>query len=317
MTTPSAPREETLGTYEMLWDCGHCDTKKNLGVTHRHCPNCGAPQDASKRYFPPDAERVAVADHAYTGADRVCASCQTAQSAKANNCGRCGAPLAGMMQVPFVVEKGPAKRKRRPWGWIIGAIVLLLGIVIWWRCRKADIDLTVTGHRWTTVIDIEEYRDVTESGWRRELPSDARAVSCRLKGDPSKREPDGEDCKQVKRDKGDGTFEEVRQCTPRYKNGQSDWCDYHVDRWVKVEEQKLEGRGLEVSWPTPPPPAPLTAPGARRAGERRGTYVLELTDGKRTRTCAVSEGTWRKRTDGQKIKAQIRAASGELVCSSL
>jgi hypothetical protein len=40
--------------------------------------------------------------------------------------------------------------------------------VAWWHC---DIDLTVTGHRWTTVIYIDEYRDVTASGWRRELPS--------------------------------------------------------------------------------------------------------------------------------------------------
>lgn len=312
------PREETLGTYEMLWDCGHCDTKKNLGVTHRHCPNCGAPQDAAKRYFPTEAERIAVADHAFTGADRVCASCQTAQSAKAHNCGRCGAPLDGAMRVPFVVEKAAPKAKGRSWLWLILVVVVLLSFAIWWQCiRKKSIDLTVAGHRWATVIELEEYRDVTDSAWKRELPSDARAVSCRLKDDPSKREPDGEDCTKVKRDKGDGTFEEVNQCKPRYRTGQSEWCDYHADRWVKVDELKQEGRGLDVTWPAPPPPAPLAAPGVRRAGARRATYTLELSDGKRTRTCDVSEATWRKRTDGMKLKAQARASSGDLVCSSL
>ncbi|MBP8808190.1 MAG: hypothetical protein KBG48_10655 [Kofleriaceae bacterium] len=42
-------------------------------------------------------------------------------------------------------------------------------------------------------------------------------MSCRLKDDPSKREPDGEDCKQIKRDKGDGTFDEVREYMPRHR----------------------------------------------------------------------------------------------------
>ena len=113
MSNPTTPREESLGSYEMLWDCPHCDTKKNLGVTHRHCPNCGAPQDASKRYFPSDADKVAVANHQFTGADRVCSSCGTAQSAKAKNCGKCGAPLDGMKAVPFVQEKQAPKPKGR------------------------------------------------------------------------------------------------------------------------------------------------------------------------------------------------------------
>ena len=27
--------------FEMLWDCSYCSAKKLLGLTHRHCPNCG------------------------------------------------------------------------------------------------------------------------------------------------------------------------------------------------------------------------------------------------------------------------------------
>ena len=48
--------EKQLGTYQMLWDCSYCDSKKLLGITHRHCPGCGAPQDPSKRYYPKDDE---------------------------------------------------------------------------------------------------------------------------------------------------------------------------------------------------------------------------------------------------------------------
>jgi hypothetical protein len=31
----------------------------------------------------------------------------------------------------------------------------------------------------------------------------------------------------------------------------------------------------------------------------------------------VSDATWRKYPDGQKIKVQVRASSGDVVCSSL
>ena len=80
-------------TYEMLWDCRYCGAPKNLGVTHRHCPNCGGPQDPRARYFPADSEKIAVQDHKYVGADVVCPACNTANSRAANNCGGCGSPL--------------------------------------------------------------------------------------------------------------------------------------------------------------------------------------------------------------------------------
>ncbi|MBK9037022.1 MAG: hypothetical protein IPL61_38195 [Myxococcales bacterium] len=320
MTTPTTPREESLGSYEMLWDCPHCDTKKNLGVTHRHCPNCGAPQDATKRYFPSDAERVAVADHAFTGADRVCGSCGAAQSAKAHNCGRCGAPLDGTKAVPFVVEKQPLKPRGKSWGWYILAAIVLLSVAIWWRCiRKKSIELDVAGHRWATTIAVEEFREVEETKWRNEVPSGARAVSCTSKERSTKSVPDGETCTKVKRDKGDGTFEEVNQCTPKTKKEPvyDDWCGYRIDRWTTVETLKRDGAGLEVAWPEPPVTTGVTGPGARRAGERKGVYTLEFSDGKKRRTCDVAEATWRKYKDGQHVKAKARASSGDLVCSSL
>jgi hypothetical protein len=80
-------------TYEMLWDCRHCGTRKLLGKSHRHCPECGAEQDASSRYFPPDSEKVAVEDHVYVGADLVCPFCGFYTSRASKCCGNCGGPL--------------------------------------------------------------------------------------------------------------------------------------------------------------------------------------------------------------------------------
>jgi ribosomal protein L40E len=80
-------------TYEMLWDCKFCNTQKNLGKTHKHCPNCGAAQDPSWRYYPSDEEKVAVEDHQFVGADLICAACGALNGAKSHNCGNCGAVL--------------------------------------------------------------------------------------------------------------------------------------------------------------------------------------------------------------------------------
>ena len=318
MSTPG-PREESVGVYEMLWDCSHCDTKKNLGVTHRHCPNCGAAQDATRRYFPPDAERVAVADHAFTGADRVCSSCGTAQSAKAKNCGKCGAPLDGAA-VRLVAAKPPARPKGRSWGWYILAVVVLLSFATWWRCiRKKTVTVDVISHRWTTAIVIEEYREVGEQQWRDQVPTGARAITCASKERSTRDVADGESCTRIKRDKGDGTFEEVDQCTPktRKESVMADWCDFRIDRWTQVDTVERKGTGLTVAWPDAPAPALLTGPGARRAGSKTATYTLELSDGKQRQSCDVSEATWRKRADGEHVKAEARASSGELVCSTL
>jgi hypothetical protein len=85
--------------YEMLWDCEFCSSKKLLGKTHRHCPNCGATQDPSRRYFPADSEKVAVQDHEYFGADKACPFCATANGAKSTFCGNCGGALDGAKEV--------------------------------------------------------------------------------------------------------------------------------------------------------------------------------------------------------------------------
>src|SRR5438067_1545971 len=85
--------EKLLGTFEMLWDCSFCGATKLLGITHRHCPNCGAEQDQTKRYFPSDADKVAVKEDIYAGTDKVCGSCKAPNGAKAEFCMKCGAPL--------------------------------------------------------------------------------------------------------------------------------------------------------------------------------------------------------------------------------
>ena len=56
-------------------DCKHCGQKGLLGHSQRHRPCCGAGQDPKTRYFPKKGEEVAVKDHKFVGADKVCPAC--------------------------------------------------------------------------------------------------------------------------------------------------------------------------------------------------------------------------------------------------
>jgi hypothetical protein len=102
-----APAAEAAGqpTYEMLWNCPHCRAQKLLGHTHRHCPQCGSPQDPAARYYPSDEDKVPVQNHVYVGADRVCSYCRANQSRNAKHCGNCGGPLDSARDVARIGEK--------------------------------------------------------------------------------------------------------------------------------------------------------------------------------------------------------------------
>src|SRR4051812_19922262 len=79
--------------YEMCWDCKFCGQKKLLGLTHRFCAGCGAPQDPAARYFPSDDEKVAVKDNPFVGVDVACPACKQPMSRAAKCCTNCGGPI--------------------------------------------------------------------------------------------------------------------------------------------------------------------------------------------------------------------------------
>ncbi len=314
-------REQSEGFYEMLWDCDHCEAKGLLGKSQRHCPECGAPQNPDKRYFPKEGDQRQAVGHQYVGSDRHCPSCNTPQSAQGSNCTQCGAPLDGSKEVRGVVapvSAAPATR-RRPWLWIVVLLaVLASGFGIWWRCiRTRHAEMTLTAHRWERSVGIEEYADQEQADWRDQLPSDARVQRCHRKERSSRRVQTGEDCHIERKDKKDGTFEQIKQCAPTYRSEpiDDDWCTFVVQRWRELEAVKTSGTGMSPVWPTAglPPPAAAAILGAKRQGKRTETLILELGG----QHCDVSDAIWRKYSDGGKVHVEVRASSGNIVCASL
>jgi hypothetical protein len=317
-------REESQGFYEMLWNCEFCGARGLLGKTQRYCANCGAPQNPAKRYFPKQGEEQRVDGHLYEGADRTCPACQAPQSAKAKNCTHCGSPLEGAAEVRGVADAAipraaPAKPRRRRRIWLFVLLVLaIFGFGVWWRCiRSQEAQVVISGHKWQRVVAIEEFNDRQEEAWRDEVPAGASLPICHERQRSTRQVEDGEDCHTERRDKKDGTFEQIKKCKPRYRSEpvMDSWCRFTARRWRTIDEAKASGTGLSPTWPANLPPAdvPVTL-GARRQGKRTETLTLDFGD---RGTCDASDAVWRKYTDGQKIKALVRASSGGVVCSSL
>jgi hypothetical protein len=121
-----------------------------------------------------------------------------------------------------------------------------------------------------------------------------------------------------RKDKKDGTFEQVKKCTPKMKSVavQDQWCTFTIVTWTQVDEIKVNGSGLQPAWPTQGLPPGDVGPtlGARRQGPRKETLTLDFGTGG---TCDVDDATWRKYADGQKLTMEVRARSEEVVCGSL
>lgn len=319
-------REESQGFFEMLWDCEFCDTKGLLAKSQRFCANCGGPQNPDKRYFPQAGQEVRVDGHKFEGADRACPACNSPMGAMAKNCTHCGSPLDGSAEVRGKIDAPPpqaarppqpARKRRKIWPIVLAAIVLI-GVAIWFRfLRTHEATVEVTGHSWKREIVVEEYKDGPETAWRSQLPPDATIPTCIAKEHGTRQVPDGEECHTERRDKKDGTFEQVKKCSPKTKSEpiMDQWCTFSARRWRPVNTVENHGTGLSPTWPTqglPPADAPVLL-GSKRSGKRTDTNTLEL---KGHGTCDVSEDIWRKYTDGQKVKVEVRP-SGDVACGSL
>jgi hypothetical protein len=335
-----------MPTFEMLWDCPYCGTRKLLGRTHRFCPGCGAPQDPSRRYFPADEDKVAVEGHEYVGADRVCGSCGSAMSARARHCTQCGAGMTGASEVRRVEDgsrqeaasaPAPATPLRSPPGsaaagprrggkgclWaglgILGSAVIgLLVALLWTR----PVTATVTGQGWERSIAIEQFGPGRESGWCDALPSGAYDVSRERRQRGSRRVEDGQDCRTVRVDQGDGTFREEERCAPRYREEAvtDDYCRYTVDRWRVGREVRATGEGSDPGprWPEPRLARQGECRGCERAAARKERYTVRLAvEGDGDTECEVAEGAWRGMSPGSRWRARQRVVGGSLACDAL
>ncbi len=319
--------------YEMFWDCEYCGTKKLLGKSQRHCPECGAAQNSEKRYFPPDDEKIAVDDHKYVGADLNCPACSAPNSAAAKFCCECGSPLEEASEVKLVEddaaspvtqtaqkEKG-SKRKVLPI--IIGVLVLLVvGFVLLAVFWTKTVAITAYGHTWQREIKIESFVRRNKSEWCDRMPRDAYNVSRSREVRSHKQIPDGEECSTRRVDRGDGTFKQEKVCKTKYRKEPvyDQKCRFTVNRWDYARSVTASGRSLAETpkWPLVTLKKKGTSLGAEREGTRVETYTVHLIDTeKKTSTCNFNMSGWRSIQVGSKWSAQASVITGLLDCATL
>lgn len=362
---------ESQGRFEMLWDCPNCGTEKLLGVTHRHCPSCGSAQDPTKRYFPPDDEKVAVENHPYQGADKVCPACETPNAAKAEFCVNCGSPMDGAKGVRTRAEQAakgnfqgdsaknasqehdaakkserdaqlaaharasghappPTEEKKSGGGWAtkifgllaVGGVLLCCAGILVTALWKKDAAITVTGHSWERVVAVESYGPVTKSDWKDSVPANATIVSCSPEKKSTKKVEDGQECVNKRVDKGDGSFEQVKDCQTKYKEEPvyADKCSYTVNTWSKVRDAKAAGQGMkpEPSWPVTGVIYTGDCLGCQREGSKTETYTVSFKDAEGTaHTCTFPQNQWSSMADGSAWAAKVGVIGGGLDCASL
>ncbi len=355
-TQPAAPapvpRAEPV--YEMLWNCRHCGATKLLGLSHRHCPQCGAPQNPAERYFPSDAEKVAVQDHVYYGADRICRYCQNGNGRNSKHCGTCGGPLEEGNDVQrrhdqvhalgayggesaedarrelagVAKPQPPLAPKKTSWGLILGGIagmfvLAFLGLVVLALVWKKPAGLEVAAHEWKRDIDIERFGPVEESAWCDSLPPGA-SVKKRSRAVRSHEKIEkGEKCKTRKVDQGDGTFRESKECEPVYEDKPvyDDECRYTVDKWSKQRTLSAAGRSVSDApqWPAVALERSGQCVGCEREGKRSESYIVRFVDpkSKDTSSCTFDQSKWRSFAAGSRWQGEVGVVGGILDCSSL
>lgn len=274
--------------YEMLWDCQYCGTNKLLGKTHRHCPNCGAAQNPDSRYYPSDDEKVAVEDHVYVGADKICPACSGLNTAAAEFCGNCGSPLTDAARAKTLEEQsngageafqttgsrdvtkekfdaemqriGVQPKPGEKSGGIgirgiaiIGVIILVIGGIIFALTATREATVVVAGHSWEREIRIEQYNNFTVQSWQDAPPIGDEIFmvpgTCVDRQRSTRQVPDGEECRTVRTDRGDGTFSERQECRTVYRSEPvyDRWCTWTGKKWDYLRSVTTNGQNVSES----------------------------------------------------------------------
>lgn len=348
--------QRDLGTFQMLWDCTSCGTPKLLGLTHRHCPHCGSPQDPTARYFPSESEAIAVENHHFVGADWRCEACDTPNGNAADFCMSCGSPkdkskqvgtrksqvegAAGFGEDSAQLARQELKPTQRPPelenlvttpstgmpGWaktLLSVVVLAIVFGLVFTFWKKEVGVEVTGHAWVRNIEVEVFGPKQESAWREQVPGGAYNQRCSQEQRSTRQVQDGETCRQERVDQGDGTFKKVEKCSPRYRSEPvyDTRCSYTIDTWQLARTVTAQGDSL-----SPPPHWPKVTlnregqcMGCERQGAQRQTLTTFFKDAQEGKTfsCELPFERWSALQVGSSYQAKVGVMSGKLDCDQL
>ncbi len=340
--TPQKPAASASGNqvFQMLWDCRFCGTTKLLGVDDRHCPNCGAAQDPSWRYFPSNDDMKFISNPKYAGADKICPFCQQPNSAAAKFCKDCGGDLSGAKEAvrkqnivtgmegakgivdDVVLQKfqqeqqtlKPKGRSKLPIiiGVIVALLIALCGGLFLLSQSTYGTTAAVADMQWQHIINVQVLRAQTGSDWQSSVPSGAYNVSCHSQ-QRCHNESETYVCGQELVDNGDGSgTRKDKMCTRNKEVCVSDqMCNYTINRWIPIDPLKTSGGPNDpLTWANFTPSGGNSL-GAQRESGRQEIFSVMFSDtnkdgsGKTYTYNPPDEATWRTFKVGQKYSVSV------------
>jgi hypothetical protein len=199
--------------------------------------------------------------------------------------------------------------------------VVLLGVIaatIFWT---KTVNVRLDHASWERTVNIEAFLPREQSSWCDAMPPDGYAVSRRPQVRSQRQIPDGETCNTRRVDRGDGTFQEKQECTPKYRNEPvyADYCNYTVNRWGLVRSIKTAGQTAPPFWGE----VRLNGAGGQCQGcerEAKRQEILRLhfkSDEKKLYDCLVSPDVWISAKPGSPWTMKAGALLDNAHCDSL
>lgn len=300
--------------------CGACEAPNAAGAAY--CGACGAELDGSKS-VQLRASQAADEGQAF-GADTARAAREEHRAAKSAAAAARQAEADAAHGAPPPAPASASKGKLAGLGClgVFVAMIVCAGGFFWWSGRTTEATIEATARTWTTTIEVEEKQSVRESAWKESVPSGAERVSCRDEKRDSRSVPDGETCANVRKDQGDGTFKEVRECKPKTKQeavmGQK--CDYTVFKWARTREAKATGGPKDpVAYPDPKLRRTGDCVGCERAGAKAERFTIQwkAAGDSRALSCDTTRSIWDKVQVGSKWKGPVGVNKGFVDCAKL
>ena len=299
------------------WQCAACESPNASGADF--CVNCGTGQEEGasvmRRADQVAAEGESFAEDSVEQARKEAGAHRRAEREARQAEYETRRAAAGDKSVKGA-GKGGGKSKTLL---ILGVVVIAILILIFW---KKSATMTVDGHTWSRAVNIERFQTAQDSKWCDDMPGGAYRVTRRREKSGTRRVEDGETCRTVQQDQGDGTFKEVEECSPRYREEDvfDQKCYFSVDKWVQVRTETASGASLAETphWPDLRLEQTGRRLGAEREGERSDHYIVTFrTEDGETHECAFSEDKWRTYSVGQTLEVKVGGVTGNLRCSSL